>query len=54
LNYICKLHWNPQGADFVMSGGMFAAHTESGGELVEIDGKVVILTIHDPFYPMNE
>ena len=23
----------------VMSGGMFAAHTESGGELVEIDGK---------------
>ena len=27
------------GADFVMSGGMFAAHAESGGELVEIDGK---------------
>ena len=27
------------GADFVMSGGMFAAHTESGGELIEIDGK---------------
>jgi len=23
-----------------MSGGMFAAHTESGGELVEIDGKL--------------
>lgn len=27
------------GADFVMAGGMFAAHLESGGELVEIDGK---------------
>jgi GMP reductase len=27
------------GADFVMLGGMFAAHDESGGELVEKDGK---------------
>jgi len=27
------------GADFVMAGGMFAAHEESAGELVEIDGK---------------
>jgi GMP reductase len=26
------------GADFVMSGGMFAGHDESGGEIVEIDG----------------
>ena len=27
------------GADFVMLGGMLAGHTESGGELVEIDGE---------------
>jgi GMP reductase len=27
------------GADFVMSGGMFAGHDESGGELVERDGR---------------
>jgi len=27
------------GADFVMSGSMFAAHDESGGELVVRDGK---------------
>lgn len=27
------------GADFVMLGGMLAGHTESGGELVEKDGK---------------
>lgn len=27
------------GADFVMLGGMFAGHDESGGETVEIDGK---------------
>ncbi len=27
------------GADFVMLGGMLAGHTESGGELVEEDGK---------------
>ncbi len=27
------------GGDFVMAGGMFAAHFESGGELVEIGGK---------------
>ncbi len=27
------------GADFVMLGGMLAGHDESGGELVEIDGK---------------
>lgn len=28
------------GADFVMAGGMFAGHDESGGELVERDGKL--------------
>ena len=27
------------GADFVMSGGMFSGHDESGGELIEKDGK---------------
>jgi len=27
------------GADFVMMGGMFAGHDESGGELIEEDGK---------------
>jgi GMP reductase len=27
------------GADFVMLGGMLAGHEESGGELIEIDGK---------------
>ena len=27
------------GADFVMSGGMFAGHTESGGELIDKGGK---------------
>jgi len=27
------------GSDFVMLGGMLAGHTESGGELVEIDGQ---------------
>jgi GMP reductase len=27
------------GADFVMAGGMFASHAESGGELVQINGK---------------
>ena len=27
------------GADFVMAGGLFAGHTESGGELIEEDGK---------------
>mmetsp|Transcript_164 Transcript_164/g.183 ORF Transcript_164/g.183 Transcript_164/m.183 type:complete len:370 (-) Transcript_164:177-1286(-) len=27
------------GADFIMSGGMFAGHDESGGELVEKDGR---------------
>ena len=27
------------GADFVMLGGMFAGHTESGGELIEEDGE---------------
>ena len=29
------------GADFVMLGGMFAGHDESGGETIEIDGKKV-------------
>ena len=27
------------GADFVMAGGMFAGHTESGGEMMEQNGK---------------
>jgi len=27
------------GSDFIMSGGMFSGHKESGGELVEKDGK---------------
>lgn len=27
------------GADFVMLGGMLAGHSESGGELIEKDGK---------------
>lgn len=27
------------GADFIMSGGMFSGHAESGGDLVEKDGK---------------
>lgn len=27
------------GADFVMLGGMLAGHTESGGELIEVDGE---------------
>merc|ERR1719446_554094 len=26
-------------ADFVMSGGMFSGHDESGGALIEVDGK---------------
>lgn len=36
------------GADFVMLGGMLAAHTESGGELVESDGKTFM-----KFYGMS-
>jgi GMP reductase len=36
------------GADFVMLGGMFAGHTESGGELIEKNGKRVKL-----FYGMS-
>jgi len=36
------------GADFIMAGGMFAAHTESGGELVEIQGK-----LYKQFYGMS-
>lgn len=27
------------GADFVMLGGMLAGHTQSGGEIIERDGK---------------
>ena len=27
------------GADFVMLGGMFAGHDQSGGEIIERDGK---------------
>jgi GMP reductase len=37
------------GADFVMAGGMFAGHTESGGALVEgADGK-----LYKEFYGMS-
>ncbi|WP_028116962.1 GMP reductase [Ferrimonas senticii] len=36
------------GADFVMIGGMFAGHDESGGERVEIDGKTMV-----KFYGMS-
>lgn len=36
------------GADFVMLGGMFAGHTESGGELIEKNGKKMKL-----FYGMS-
>ncbi|MEM9775490.1 MAG: GMP reductase, partial [Chloroflexota bacterium] len=36
------------GADFVMMGGMFAGHTESGGEHIEIDGKA-----YRQFYGMS-
>ncbi len=28
------------GADFVMAGGMFASHYESGGEIIEVNGKL--------------
>ena len=36
------------GADFVMLGGMFAGHCESGGELIDKDGKQYML-----FYGMS-
>lgn len=36
------------GADFVMLGGMLAGHDESGGELIEKDGKLIKL-----FYGMS-
>eukprot|EP00428_Durinskia_dybowskii_P061963 CAMPEP_0170376404 /NCGR_PEP_ID=MMETSP0117_2-20130122/11703_1 /TAXON_ID=400756 /ORGANISM="Durinskia baltica, Strain CSIRO CS-38" /LENGTH=329 /DNA_ID=CAMNT_0010631597 /DNA_START=241 /DNA_END=1230 /DNA_ORIENTATION=- len=36
------------GADFVMAGGMFASHAESGGDLVEIQGK-----LYKQFYGMS-
>lgn len=36
------------GADFVMLGGMFSGHAESGGELIEQDGKKYML-----FYGMS-
>jgi GMP reductase len=36
------------GADFIMAGGMFAAHDESGGDLVEIQGK-----LYKQFYGMS-
>lgn len=35
-------------ADFVMAGGMFAAHDESGGNLIEKDGK-----LYKQFYGMS-
>lgn len=43
---ICKAFG--AGADFVMLGGMFAGHDESGGELVEHDGRKLKL-----FYGMS-
>ena len=43
---ICKAFG--AGADFVMLGGMFAGHDESGGELVEKDGRKMKL-----FYGMS-
>lgn len=43
---ICKAFG--AGADFVMLGGMFAGHDESGGELVERDGRQMKL-----FYGMS-
>jgi GMP reductase len=36
------------GADFVMLGGMFAGHEESGGEIFEVEGKMVM-----QFYGMS-
>jgi len=36
------------GADFVMAGGMFAGHDESGGELIEING-----LFYKEFYGMS-
>ena len=36
------------GADFVMSGGMFAGHTESGGNIIEKDGEKYV-----EFYGMS-
>ena len=36
------------GADFVMAGGMFAAHDASGGEIIEKDGKY-----YKQFYGMS-
>lgn len=35
-------------ADFVMAGGMFAAHDESGGDVIERDGK-----LYKQFYGMS-
>lgn len=36
------------GADFVMAGGIFASHYESGGELIQIEGK-----LYKQFYGMS-
>ena len=36
------------GSDFIMSGGMFSGHEESGGDLVEKDGK-----LYKEFYGMS-
>jgi len=36
------------GADFVMLGGMFAGHDESGGALVERGGSVSVMAAHAP------
>ena len=38
--YLSVNNWiQSAGADFVMAGGMFAGHDQSGGELIEKDGK---------------
>lgn len=36
------------GADFVMVGGMLAGHDESGGDIIEMDGKM-----YKEFYGMS-
>lgn len=40
LCYAMFCYYEGAGADFVMAGGMFASHYESGGEIVQINGKL--------------
>jgi IMP dehydrogenase/GMP reductase len=40
LCYVVLCFDEGAGADFVMAGGMFASHYESGGEIVQINGKL--------------